>query len=413
MTLTNLSKAPFPYFGGKSQAAPAVWAALGDCPHFVDPFCGSLAVLLLRPHKANRPYSSETVNDADGLLTNALRSLQLSPDATADAASWYVSEADLVARQLAIVRWRESRDLEKLMADPSYHDPVIGGWWLWGMSCWIGSGFAAGDGPWVVGADGRITKTTAPRRRDRQGVEDRRPFLANNGRGVNHAGARERGVGRQLPHLANDGQGVNRPQARETGVASPITRHPSPVTQADQACIIPDDLVFHPHTMPEVTRWFHFLSARLRHVRICTGDWRRVVTGGAAFTLPVRGGDGPCGVFLDPPYAASAGRAAGLYARDDLDVAHAAREWAIVHGGDPRFRIVFAGYAGEHGNAFTDAGWRAVEWFTDGWLRGGMANQNANGHQQDRERLWMSPHCRSVQLSDLPMFAGEEDTNAL
>lgn len=404
MTLTNLAKFPAPYFGGKSQAAPAVWAALGDCPHYVDPFCGSLAVLLLRPHTSNRPYFSETVNDVDGLLVNALRSLQLSPDATADAASWSVSEADLVARQLAIVRWREERDLERLMADPAYHDPVIGGYWLWGMSCWIGGGFAAGDGPWVVGADGRIAKQT-----NGGGANRKLPHLGTNGQGVNHAGTRAAGVGRKLPHLGTDGQGVNRPGTREAGVATPSVSSPLQGGLEGGPLIIPDDLVFHDRVMPELRRWFQFLSARLRHVRICNGDWRRVLTGGAAWTLPVRQGDGPCGVFLDPPYAASAGRAADLYVHDDLDVAHEARAWAIAHGDDRRFRIVFAGYAGEHGDAFERAGWREVEWYKDGWLRGGMGNQSANGHQQDRERLWCSPHCLSTRIGDLPMFKDWDD----
>lgn len=61
----NMDKAPFPWFGGKSRAAPQVWTLLGDVAHYVEPFCGSMAVLLNRPHLANRPYMSETVNDAD------------------------------------------------------------------------------------------------------------------------------------------------------------------------------------------------------------------------------------------------------------------------------------------------------------------------------------------------------------
>jgi hypothetical protein len=154
-------------------------------------------------------------------------------------------------------------------------------------------------------------------------------------------------------------------------------------------------------TMPDVTRWFQFLSARLRHVRICNGDWRRVVTTGAAYTLPVRQGKGFCGVLLDPPYAASAARADGLYTYDDLSVAHAARAWAIDRGKDPKSRIVFCGFDGEHGDFFAQAGWREIEWFEDGWLRGGMANTTAAGHQQDRERLWASPHC--LGQAALPM----------
>ncbi|MCP4961624.1 MAG: DNA adenine methylase, partial [Actinomycetia bacterium] len=89
MTLRDesLSKAPMPYFGGKRKAAELVWNLLGDCPHYVEPFAGSLAVLLERPHPANRPYSSETVNDADGLIVNVWRAIAQHPEQVAEAAS--------------------------------------------------------------------------------------------------------------------------------------------------------------------------------------------------------------------------------------------------------------------------------------------------------------------------------------
>lgn len=41
--------APFPYFGGKRRAAPMIWPRLGDTPNYIEPFAGSLAVLLARP----------------------------------------------------------------------------------------------------------------------------------------------------------------------------------------------------------------------------------------------------------------------------------------------------------------------------------------------------------------------------
>ena len=111
----------------------------------------------------------------------------------------------------------------------------------------------------------------------------------------------------------------------------------------------------------------------------------------------MRQGLGPCGVFLDPPYADTAERSGDLYACDSESVAHAVREWALAHGGDPRYRIVLAGFAGEH---VMPASWREVEWFRAGFLRGGMANLGAaredrdgERHQQGRERLWCSPHC--------------------
>jgi site-specific DNA-adenine methylase len=39
---------PFPWFGGKSPVASRVWMALGDVANYVEPFCGSCAVLMLR-----------------------------------------------------------------------------------------------------------------------------------------------------------------------------------------------------------------------------------------------------------------------------------------------------------------------------------------------------------------------------
>jgi hypothetical protein len=155
---------------------------------------------------------------------------------------------------------------------------------------------------------------------------------------------------------------------------------------------------FHPMTMPELRAWFAFLSARLRHVRILNGDWCRAVTSGAAKTLVVRQdkGQGLAGIFLDPPYSAEAGRADDLYAKESLTVAHDVRDWCIANGDDPDYRIVLAGFVGEgHEVLVEQHGWREIEWFRAGFLKGGMAQQGENGHQQDRERLWLSPHCIS------------------
>jgi hypothetical protein len=255
----------------------------------------------------------------------------------------------------------------------------MAGWWIWGTACWIGAGWCSGQGPWIVGADGRIAKRSGG-----VGVSRQLPHLGNNGQGVNHAGAREPGVSRQLPHLSSDGRGVNRPQAREPGVSSAA---PAEWREED----------FHPMTMSEVRRWFAFLSARLRHVRILNGDWSRSVTTGAAWSLPVRQG-GHAGIFVDPPYADTADRAE-VYAHDSFDVAHKVREWALEAGKSERNRIVLAGYDGEHGDAFARAGWREVEWFSKGFLKGGMAQQGADGHQQGRERLWCSPHCLAPSVA--------------
>lgn len=175
-------EAPFPWFGGKRDVAPDVWAALGNVAHYVEPFFGSGAVLLQRPHAAK----FETVNDIDGLLANFWRSVRADPAAVADHADWPCNEADLHARHLWLVGQRETLT-ERLMGDADYFDVKAAGWWVWGSCNWIGSGWCSGKGPWVT-LGGEI-------------VDSRQlPHLSS-----------AQGVNRQLPHLS-EGRGVNRKQ---------------------------------------------------------------------------------------------------------------------------------------------------------------------------------------------------------
>jgi len=63
-------KSPYPFFGGKSRIASAVWQGFGPVRGYVEPFFGSGAVLLNRP----QPFEgTETINDADGLISNFWR----------------------------------------------------------------------------------------------------------------------------------------------------------------------------------------------------------------------------------------------------------------------------------------------------------------------------------------------------
>jgi hypothetical protein len=173
--------APFPWFGGKRRAAAKVWEAIGDVGGYVEPFAGSAAVLLARP--AFRGRRVETINDADGWLVNAWRSIQLSPDAVADHAHGPVTEVDYHAR-LAWLQERRTPDLVAwLEGDPEHHDAKAAGWWLYVLACGIGDPF--GPGPWRV-VDGHL--------RDAREL----PHLGDAGQGVN----------RELPHLGNAGRGV-------------------------------------------------------------------------------------------------------------------------------------------------------------------------------------------------------------
>jgi hypothetical protein len=148
-------KAPFIWFGGKRRVAPLVWAALGDVDNYVEPFAGSLAVLLGRP--AKHRGRAETVNDADYHLSNFWRALAMDPEAVAVHADWPVNEADLFARHLWLVNEGRSR-IAALESDPEFYDAKVAGWWVWGINAWIGSGWCSGTGPWTAEALAEASK---------------------------------------------------------------------------------------------------------------------------------------------------------------------------------------------------------------------------------------------------------------
>lgn len=67
-------KPPIPYFGGKITLGPAIAALLPAHAHYVEPYCGSLAVLM-----AKTPSDHETVNDLDQHLMTFWRVLRDRP----------------------------------------------------------------------------------------------------------------------------------------------------------------------------------------------------------------------------------------------------------------------------------------------------------------------------------------------
>lgn len=319
-------KAPFPWFGGKARVAGAVWAALGDVRNYVEPFAGSLATLLMRP--VEHTGGAETVNDKDRYLANFWRAVQADPDAVAHAADWPVNECDLTARHAWLVS-DGRRVLERMDADPEFFDAKIAGWWVWGQCAWIGSGWCAGTGPWRV-EDGALVQGTAGR-----GINRQLPHLGDAGQGIN----------RKLPHLGDAGQGI--------------------------------------------AEYMRQLADRLRGVRVCCGDWSRVVTNGALHY------GATVGVFLDPPYLGSV-RTKNLYATEDHDVAAEVRDWAVEHGDDPRLRIVLAGYEGEHEMPAT---WRKHS-YAGRKAYGSADGSGVNDANRRKERLWFSPHCLAPAVAE-------------
>src|SRR3990167_9235752 len=182
----EILKAPFPWFGAKARIASLVWSRLGDVPNMVEPFFGSGAVLLGRPH----PAKLETVNDKDGFVSNFWRATIADPHAVAAHADWPVNENDLHARHIWLLN-RRAELTARIEGDPDYYDAKIAGWWVWGICCWIGGGWCSGNGPWQS-VDGKMTK------REDGGTK----------RQLVHLGSQGLGVHRQRVHLGDQG-GVN------------------------------------------------------------------------------------------------------------------------------------------------------------------------------------------------------------
>jgi len=339
-------KTPFTYFGGKSRAAPLVWDALGNPANYVEPFFGSGAVLFTRPH----PPRLETVNDIDHFIVNFWRAVQHDPEQVALYADNPVFEDDLTARHIWLVKHGIPELDAHIPADPDYFDAKIAGWWVWGMCCWIGGGWCSGNGPWTE-EEGKLI------------------YKPGNGvkRQIVHLGTPGQGVNRQMVHLGDAGQGVIRENSDVTskrvhmGRRIGVNRH-----------------------RQNLVEYFDSISERLRNVRVCSGDWSKVVTDGALDHGDI------VGIFLDPPYDMGI-REKRIYNQDKPNIAQEVLDWCIKHGDNPRYRIVLAGYEGEH-NRLEELGWRKVAWKARR-AYGTSNSETANTENRFKERLWMNKNC--------------------
>ena len=142
--MTELA-APIPYFGGKSAVAGRVWAALGNPGRYIEPFCGSAAVLLDRD-RSHVPcvFSREVVNDRNGLIANLWRAIRADGDELFRFLDGPTCELDLYARSRFTID-KEPSLAEALAADPNHYDARIAAWYMHGMTVCIGNNFAAGN----------------------------------------------------------------------------------------------------------------------------------------------------------------------------------------------------------------------------------------------------------------------------
>lgn len=289
-------KPPFPFFGGKSRVAPIIWSGLGGISNYVEPFAGSLAVLLAN----SKVPKIETINDKNCFISNFWRAVSIDPEGVAKYADYPVHETELHARHQWLVSVATDEFKNKMNSDPDYFDLKIAGWWVWGMGASIGNNWLSA-------------------------------------KGINSA-----------PLLSSAGSGIH-------GLSLPILD------------------------------WFKKIQERTRRVRVCCGDWTRVVTTSVTYNNVGLGKKDITGVFLDPPYDYK-GR--DKVYQEENNIFADVLKWAIDNGDNSKMRIVLCGYQGDHQlpDTWHEYGWKA---------NGGMANLG-DGHGKDnasKEKIWFSPYC--------------------
>ena len=369
-------KAPFPYYGGKSRIADEVWDRYGVVERYIEPFGGSFIVLLANPHPANM----EIVCDTNGFICNFYRAVRSDPDKIAYYADYPTIHQDLTSRHRWLKKWGLEHS-KQLSEDPDWFECKAAGWWVWGMSLWIGGEFCN------LNQEGNVESRPTS---CKQGVNNiaGRPYVQNkgeSGRGVS-AQVRDRipsvsiksggkGISAQRDQIPNihewsGGSGVSkqamtdkRPYVRDTGSGRGVSKQ----VQSNR-----------------LSEWFNDLATRLERVIILNRDWTSAVTP----TILANTDSSPDivrAIFLDPPYRTE-DRNNSLYQSDtdktSDDVAVASYEWAVKHGNKENFKIAYCCHKDDFP---VPEGWTFIE-----FTFSGIRNKD---RQHKRDIVMFSPQC--------------------
>ena len=353
-------RAPFPWYGGKRRWADRIIARFGAVDIYSEPFAGSIAVLL-----ASAPHKREVVCDTDGGICNFWRALAADPDQVAHWADWPTIHDDLTARHRYLVRWVVEH-ADDLRNDPEYYNSKVAGWWVWGISIWIGGGWcqpnyrkqAAPDRmPYPYGRGTNTQRATMP-------IDDGvRPQIEHKGGG--------RGVSAQRLKMPHDGRPATPGGGHPTGAGVSAQRLTMPMDDGKRQSV--DDRMGGRGTSAQrptgdgqipkmagsaldnnasvkgerLRPWLQELAARLKGVIVLNRSWESAVTT-SVLAQTDSGSHPPVGILLDPPYATE-GRDANVYGSDadgsSDAVAAAAWTWAQANG--DRYRIAYCCHEGD------------------------------------------------------------------
>ena len=324
--------APFPYFGGKRSVVADVWKRFGSPAIYLEPFCGSAAMLLGSPTIA----TTETINDLNCFVANFWRSVKHNADAVVTWADYPISHIDLGARN-AWLRDQADR-IGASLQDPNWGgDAQVAGWWVWGMGAYIGTGWCdykavAEKAPIPRHGRGSVPSTASPTGVHSVGVYDQTS---------RHA------VGK-IPAVGGSGAGVHALPSAETGGA-------------------PAHLL----TSAGRNAWatIMVLVNRLERVNLIHADWTR--------SLHLPKGHKSIAIFFDPPYK----KYEKFYA-SIRPVAADVEDWCREHAD---LRIALCG----HVDDYDLPGWDVMPWKRMGATYGGTGTQDA-------ECIWFSPACLPV-----------------
>jgi DNA adenine methylase len=291
--------APFPFYGNKKFVVDEVWQRFGSPVQYIEPFCGSAAILLGAP----KPASLEVVNDANGFIANFWRAVKYQPSEVAKWADYPVSHVDLGARHRWLMEQREQ--LGENLQDPNWPgDAQCAGWWLWGQcaSSYKGWCFWTGKPPRKAGSFGYgVPASGTLPYRGCQGINRATPY------GVPASGT--------IPFRSEPGKGIHYKSSSEG---------------------IPEDVQLMTSAGRNAWVCLHQLMERLDRVHILHGNWKRCISN----NFNKYGGDSTA-IFLDPPYAEHE----YLYGRDLPPVALEACNWAKAHA---HLRVALAGHLGDY-----------------------------------------------------------------
>jgi DNA adenine methylase len=355
---TKVLKPPFQYAGGKKRLAPYIWSRIGNVRYYIEPFCGSAACLLGRPHAPQ----DELLGDACGFVSNAWRSMKAAPEEMAHYCYFISSEADLYARHHWLMDQAAAMEA-KVRSDPDWYDAKIAAYWVWGQNLWIGSGWCH--------------RRLKGRSKQRQHIQGQRGTFRCDKR--QHVG-RDRGTFCNGRNGETFRDGVDDVQDYLNDLIDRVENNYGGPWQEN------------------LLKYFRALSLRLSRVHLFHGDWTRCLSKGVLNRAAERIKNQITGVFLDPTYDSKLCDSDVLYPvlADSAEV----RAWAIEHGERPDMRVCLAGLEGEHT-------------LPDNWTVKPWTNSGGQFGKRNQERLWFSPYCLPEEGGEVTVEEPEEDMTTI